>query len=145
MELRLTRKTLGPVATLGDLEIDGVFECHTLEDKVREVVGEPVALWKIGGETAIPAGRYRVIIDFSNRFQRLMPHVLEVPGFEGVRIHKGNTAADTEGCILVGKVESGSTAIAQSGVAFDAFFPKLQAALSAGDVWITILTAEGLS
>jgi len=139
MELTLTRTNKNDVCTLGDLLIDGQPECHTLEDVVREVAGESVSAWKVPGATAIPTGRFRVVIDFSNRFQRLMPHILDVPGFAGIRIHKGNTAADTEGCILLGQVESGSTAIAQSTAAFDAFFPKLEAALDAGqDVWITV-------
>ena len=139
MELALTRTNKNNVCTLGDLLIDSEFFCHTLEDVVREVAGESVSAWKVPGATAIPTGRFRVVIDFSNRFQRLMPHILDVPGFAGIRIHKGNTAADTEGCILLGQVESGSTAIAQSTAAFDAFFPKLEAALDAGqDVWITV-------
>ena len=72
-----------------------------LEDQVREVVGEPVSEWKVPGKTAIPAGRYKVLITFSNRFQKLMPQLMDVPGFTGVRIHAGNTAADTEGCLLL--------------------------------------------
>jgi len=134
MNLTLDRTLKGPVATLGDLAIDGVFECHTLEDKVREIDGQPVEQWKVKGETAIPAGTYRVVIDFSNRFQRRMPHVLDVPGFTGIRIHKGNTAADTEGCILLGLKENGTGMIVQSTVAFDAFLPKLEAALDAGEI-----------
>ena len=139
MHITLTRKQLGPNATIGDLDIDDTFECHTLEDTVREVASSPVSVWKIPGETAIPVGTYQVVIDFSSRFQRLMPHVLDVPGFDGIRIHKGNTDKDTEGCILLGQVVAGLDMIQQSTAAFDAFYPKLQAALEAGDeVWIII-------
>ena len=139
MQLALTRKTLGPVATIGDLAIDGQHECVTLEDCVREVAGRPVSTWKIPGKTAIPVGRYRVVIDFSNRFQRLMPHVLDVPGFTGIRIHKGNTDRDTEGCILLGLIVASPSMIQQSTLAFNIFFTKLQAALDSGsEVWITI-------
>ena len=139
MQLALTRKTLGPVATIGDLAIDGQHECVTLEDCVREVAGRPVSTWKIPGKTAIPVGRYRVVIDFSNRFQRLMPHVLDVPGFTGIRIHRGNVAADTEGCILLGLIVASPSMIQQSTLAFEMFFTKLQAALDSGqECWITV-------
>lgn len=139
MELTLQRTKLGPIATLGDLAVNGEFECHTLEDKMREVTGQPVSDWKIHGETAIPTGRYRVVIDYSPHFGHPMPHLLNVPGFDGIRIHRGNTDKDTEGCILLGMIESGTDFISQSAVAFDAFFPKLKAALDAGEeCWITV-------
>ncbi len=139
MHILLTRTNKNEQATLGDLSIDGRPECHTLEDRVREVSGQPVASWKVQGATAIPIGTYQVVIDFSNRFQRLMPHLLDVPGFTGIRIHKGNTDKDTEGCILLGMIEDGADHISQSTVAFDAFFPKLQDALAGEqEVYITV-------
>lgn len=110
--------------TIGQLFVDGVPECYTCEDVVR-------AGPKVPGQTAIPAGLYRVVIDFSNRFQCPMPHVLDVPGFEGIRIHPGNTAADTEGCILVGTGRT-ETSIAHSRDAFNVLLPKLQAAINSG-------------
>lgn len=85
---------LGTNATIGTLSIDGVFFCHTLEDPVRDS--------KVYGQTAIPAGTYKVAITMSPRFKRELPLLLDVPNYTGVRIHPGNTAADTEGCILVG-------------------------------------------
>ena len=73
-----------------------------LEDPVREIEGQPVEAWKVKGETAIPAGEYDLIVNFSNRFQKMLPQLIDVPGFTGVRIHTGNTTHDTEGCLLIG-------------------------------------------
>jgi hypothetical protein len=106
-------------STIGELLIDGVFECFTLEDKERPV--------KIKSETAIPKGTYRVIINESNRFKRLLPLLIDVPNFEGVRIHSGNSNHDTEGCILVGQSRN-KNYIGQSRKAFDKLFKKMQAA-----------------
>ena len=117
MKLILQRKWATEVSTVGELSIDGVFECFVLEDVTR--------VEKITGKTAIPAGTYRVVVDMSTRFKRLMPHILDVPGFEGIRIHSGNTSADTEGCLLLGRVR-GVDFVGESKVAFAAFFTKLQ-------------------
>lgn len=136
--LKLERTSKGEKATIGSLYWEDAFQCFTLEDKVREVPGEIVSQWKVPGQTAIPAGNYQVVIDFSTRFKRLMPHILEVPGFTGIRIHKGNTDADTEGCILLGQQVAGPDMITHSTEAFEAFFPRLQAALGLGDVFISI-------
>ena len=118
----------GTAYTIGRLYIDGAFQCYTLEDKVREVDGQPVQVWKVPTKTAIPKGTYKLIIDFSNRFQKDMPHILDVPGFEGIRIHSGNTSEDTEGCIIVGNAWNGSNFVSNSKIAFNALFSKLQAA-----------------
>src|SRR5271166_6484158 len=126
MELLVQREPSTLQSTPGTLSIDGVFECYTLEDVVREVPGQPVSTWKIQNKTAIPIGSYQVIIDFSNRFQRQMPHVLNVSGFDGIRIHSGNTAADTDGCLLLGQQRNGLDDVIDSRLAFEAFFPKLQ-------------------
>ena len=95
MKLFLQRIAQTPEYTIGRLEINGKFFCHTLEDAVREE--------KIAGKTAIPAGTYQVIVNRSPKFKRDLPLLLDVPNFEGIRIHRGNTAKDTSGCILVGE------------------------------------------
>lgn len=132
MELKLTRDLCGESCTQGILTIDGEFEAFTLEDVVRGA-GE-----KIPGDTAIPDGRYKVIITHSPRFGKELPLLVDVPNFSGVRIHSGNTAKDTEGCILVGRKRVPG-AVQDSRLAFDALFSKLHAArLTGEEVWIDI-------
>ena len=135
MELELRRSPSDSESTAGELWLAGSFECYTLEDIVRP------AGRKVAGATAIPAGRYEVDITFSPRFGQPMPLLLAVPDFEGVRIHWGNTAADTEGCILVGQTR-GKDFIGSSRAAFEALFPKLRAARAVGKIFIRILDAE---
>ena len=96
MKLELKRIFKGKDYTIGRLYIDGAYFCDTLEDTVR-----PEGV-KIPGKTAIPAGKYPVELTESLRFDCLMPLIKNVPNFSGIRIHSGNTAEDTEGCILVG-------------------------------------------
>lgn len=137
MKLTLNRTSRSATATLGNLFLDGVFECHTLEDPVREI--QPDGTGKVWGATAVPAGTYTVIINESARFKRPMPRLLDVPHFTGILIHKGNTPADTHGCILVGDRIAGPDSLALSTPAFNRLFPKIDAALQAGDaVTITI-------
>lgn len=119
MELTLIRTDFTEESTIGELSINGKFECFTLEDKVRPV--------KIKGFTAIPAGSYEVVITFSERFQRPLPLLLNVPNFDGIRIHAGNTAKDTDGCILVGR-EKQKNFVGTSKLALEALFKKLKAA-----------------
>lgn len=138
MEITLRRTRLTPKATLGELAVDGIPECVTLEDVVR---APGVKVW---GATAIDAGRYEVTIDFSQRFNRPMPHVMNVPNFTGIRIHKGNTSANTEGCILLGREVSGDDLITHSTEAWDSFWPQLGHALDFGEeVWLTITNEFG--
>lgn len=104
MELLLQRKRTIKRTTFGQLFLAGKAFCFTLEDVIREQAGMPVECWKVSGETAIPQGRYRVILVNSPRFGLDTFSVERVPGFETIRIHSGNDDADTEGCILVGEV-----------------------------------------
>jgi hypothetical protein len=98
MKLSVKRIACKPTYTIGRLYVDGEYFCDTLEDRVRNLRKEA----KVAGETAIPDGRYKVTITMSPRFGRLLPLLHDVPQFTGVRIHSGNTAKDTQGCILVG-------------------------------------------
>jgi hypothetical protein len=133
MNLLIQRLASDEHRTHGDFFIDGEWECYTLEDVVREE--------KIYGETAIPAGRYRVTAEFSNRFGSNTLTVNDVPGFTGVRIHAGNTEADTYGCPLVGQVRADAS-ILQSKAALIELKSKALAALNAGEmVWLEIRNA----
>ena len=100
MQITLIRTDLMSDKTFGLLDIDGGFECHTVEDQDLKLEEDPTR--KVYGKTAIPRGKYTVVLDFSMRFKKVLPHVLGVPGFDGIRIHTGNTAEDSFGCILVG-------------------------------------------
>lgn len=131
MKLQLVRKVFSPESTVGELFIGEAFECFTLEDAVRPV--------KIAGKTAIPAGTYEVTVTFSNRFGKLLPLLMGVPNFEGVRIHPGNRPEDTEGCILVGTAKGPqANFISNSRAAFNVLFRKIQAAIQQEKVFIEI-------
>lgn len=133
MEINVSRIQLDPDVTIGEMYVDGVWECFTCEDTVREP-GAP----KVWGQTAIPAGRYEVEVTYSPHFNRDLPELAHVPNFEGIRIHPGNTAADTDGCILVGQVRE-PKGVGSSVLAFNALFSKIQAAKAAGEpIFITI-------
>lgn len=138
MELVLTRMYLTKNATIGALKVDGNFECWICEDVVREP-GMP----KVHGQTAIPYGRYEIVISMSARFKVMLPLLLNVPNFSGIRIHPGNTAADTEGCLLPGDTR-GVDSVGSSRVAFNRLMPKLQAALKKAPVFIDIVKASTL-
>lgn len=127
--------------TAGRLFIDGEFAMYTLEDEVREVEGEPVAEWKIKGETAIPRGRYRVILTRSPKFGRILPEVLNVPGYYAIRMHAGNRVTDTEGCILMG-LDDGNPQdgwLGNSRKAEGILLARLNEAINFGQqIWLTV-------
>lgn len=130
MELKLIRETLTEDSTIGKLFINGLFHCFTLEDKVRDI--------KIKNVTAIPKGRYEVIISYSNRFKQLMPLLLNVPNYEGVRIHWGNYSKDTEGCILVGSTKAVNF-IGNSVAQYKKLMTILQKAIKTEKIFIQIV------
>lgn len=142
MKLRVERQIFDDESTISEALLDGVHECYILEDRVREVPDTPVEEWKVPHLTAIPYGEYKLVINHSQRFNRDLPLLLNVPGFTGVRIHPGNTQADTEGCLLVGRTK-GDQFVGESRAAFGLLYPKLVAAIEAGDeVTVEIAKAD---
>lgn len=126
MNLELKRLYFKDTYTIGKLYLNGVYQCDTLEDVPREI--------KIQDISCIPTGTYKVIITMSNRFKKMMPLLLDVPYFEGIRIHSGNTSVDTSGCILVGlnKIKG---MVVNSRLMFDNLMGKIE---HEKDITITI-------
>jgi len=136
MKLHLERLQIDPDVTIGSLSVDGEWQAWTLEDPVR-----PPGV-KVPGDTAIPPGTYPVTITGSPRFRRMLPLVGNVPNFSGVRIHPGNTTADTEGCILVG-CDRFSKSLGHSRKAFDALFALLEDASRRGEAVSLTIVGSG--
>lgn len=124
IHMLLMRDIITPKSTVGQLFLNDKFECFTLEDVDRNLEAYPDR--KIKKETCIPRGFYKVVLSLSPKYKRVMPEVLYVPGFQGIRIHSGNTPVDTEGCILVGQTRADNF-VGQSRLAYDALFRKLAA------------------
>lgn len=122
MELKVIRKIFTNKSTIGELHINGKFFCYTLEDKDRYVEQGGK---KEFGITAIPRGTYNVVLSFSNRFQKYLPEILNVPQFVGIRIHGGNSPESTNGCLLVGKIKM-KDFIGESAKTFSAFMAELK-------------------
>lgn len=123
MELKLNRIFLGSSATIGELLVNDKYLCDTLEDRVRPE-GE-----KVYGKTAIPEGMYEVKLTHSPRFKKILPEILNVPNFSGIRIHTGNSSKDTEGCILVGTWDGEKEDwVGNSRIAFDELMTLLEEA-----------------
>ena len=129
MELILKRTPSTSNYTEGKLYINGVYFCDTLEDKDRGLLQtmsvDTIKTMKVYKETCIPYGKYKVILSMSKRFGKVMPELLDVKGFIGVRMHSGNTIYDTEGCILVG-IKSSDGIIANSRKTFNALMNILK-------------------
>lgn len=147
MKLTIIRKEFTNISTIGDFLVDGKpfpsgKSVYSLEDKDRQIQPDgSIIPWtsdlKIQGETAIPYGTYEVITNYSARFKKVMPLLLDVSDFSGIRIHNGSFAGDTEGCPLIGFVKA-KDFIGQSKVAFKEFMPLLTASLKEGRVFLTI-------
>jgi Family of unknown function (DUF5675) len=106
MEIRVIRQPKKGLPTMGELFIDGEFFCYTLEDEDRGILQgmsiSRVKELKRYGDTCIGYGTYKVLLTGSVKFKRILPLLMKVDGFEGIRIHRGNTKEHTLGCILVG-------------------------------------------
>lgn len=138
MQIIVNRLYRRPNYTIGKLYIDGSYYCDTLEDVVRDI--QPDGAGKIYGKTAIPAGTYRVQMTYSPKFKRKLPLLMDVPHFTGVRIHAGNTAADTEGCVLVGRNRAVGMVL-DSRKTENELTKKITAAIERGDdVYITLIS-----
>lgn len=140
MKLTLKRIALRPTYTIGKLYIDDVYFCDTIEDTVRDTnksgkfdKGEQ----KIKGKTAIPYGTYEIKWTYSPRFKKYTPQLMNVPSFEGIRIHAGNTSADTEGCLILGKNKQVGKVL-NSRATINKFYPIIKEACSNGKVTIEI-------
>lgn len=147
MEIELRRVVRADRYTEGRLSFDGRHVCDTVEDKDRDANrngrfdGDEV---KIQGETAIPNGRYRVTLEYSPKFSpryggRRIPTIHDVPGFSGIRMHSGNTAHDSEGCVIVGVRHSAGTVRDSRATLFDKVIPLMEAAEKRKEgMWITV-------
>ena len=107
MKIELVRIAFKSTYTIGKLYVDGIYFCDVLEDVDRgldsSMSESEILEKKVKGQTAIPTGHYVINITYSPKYKRMMPLLLDVKGFSGIRIHSGNTAKDTEGCLIVGK------------------------------------------
>lgn len=142
MKLLLKRIHFGETFTVGQLYEESKYGlspiCYTLEDKVRQEEGKPVKDWKVQDKTAIPKGTYKVSVTMSNRFKTKLPLLENVEGFTGIRIHSGNSSANTEGCILVGMTWDGkSDWIGSSKIAMSALMPIIENSTSPVTIDIT--------
>ena len=140
MKLTLKRIALRSTYTIGRLYVDGNYFCDTLEDTVRDLNkngkfdnGEK----KVYGKTAIPYGTYEIKWTYSPRFKKYTPQLMNVPSFEGIRIHAGNTSADTEGCLILGENKQVGKVL-NSRVTINKFYAIIKKACSKGKVTIEI-------
>lgn len=140
MKLTLKRIALRPTYTIGKLYIDDVYFCDTIEDTVRDLNkngkfdnGEK----KVHSKTAIPYGIYEIKWTYSPRFKKYTPQLMNIPSFEGIRIHAGNTSADTEGCLILGKNKQVGKVL-NSRATINKFYPIIKNACSNGKVTIEI-------
>lgn len=140
MKLTLKRIALRPTYTIGKLYIDDIYFCDTIEDTVRDINkngkfdnGEK----KVNSKTAIPYGTYEIKWTYSPRFKKYTPQLMNVPSFEGIRIHAGNTSADTEGCLILGENKQVGKVL-NSRATINKFYPIIKEACSKGKVTIEI-------
>lgn len=138
LNITLIRDEKYSTCTMGKLYLNDSYFCDTLEDIDRGLYDtmslEEIKSKKVYGETAIPYGKYKVVIDYSNKYKKMMPHILNVKGFEGIRMHNGSFNADTYGCPLLGRKVK-ENFINQSRDTFKLFMDKLQ---GYDEIWLEI-------
>lgn len=146
LHVRVQRIAKEPTYTVGKLYIEGKLFCDTIEDRVRELHDlnadgdfDDKGEGKVYGQTAIPAGTYPLTLSMSNRFKRLLPEIHNVPGFTGVRMHSGNTAEDSHGCLIVG-INDKKGWVSRSKIYEQALVAKLKT--YAGDGYAMQITIE---
>ena len=137
MQLKLIRSVFKPDGTFGKLYLNKQFYAYTCEDTVRHLNGD--CSKKVKNETAIDAGRYEVVLSFSNHFQKYLPLFLNVKCFEGIRIHGGNTAKDSEGCILIGAEGNMKDHIGNCASKVASLVAALKAVERSEKIWIEIV------
>lgn len=145
MEILLKRKPSTTKSTIGELTIPDIgFHCFTIEDVNRKLT-QHTPLPDImhtkqlyPNQTAIPTGKYEMAYTWSNKFGKLMPLIIGVPGYSGVRIHTGNVAEQSGGCVLLGSAIGGDDVVTNSHAAFDRFMSVFVTAVQTGKVFITI-------
>jgi len=161
MLLAIQREASTPYSTPGNWLVNEKFSCFSLEDPVREIPGVPVSQWKIPGNTAIPAGRYGVVYDRSERFSAIATakarlsdpnaapvdvftlRLVNVPGFDGIRVHGGNGANATEGCPLAGLMRKGPDRISVCAPAVQRLEALVIDAIKRGEeVWCDVRPAQ---
>lgn len=131
MELLLRRPKSRVHCTISPLLVDNEPFHYILEDVIRDV--------KVPGETAIPAGRYQIVLTYSERFKRVLPLLLDVPNYTGIRIHPGNRDIDTDGCLLPGEWDGIAESVYNSRKIFDVLFYRISGAVSREEeIWIEI-------
>lgn len=147
MNIQIVRIKQGTESTLSALIVDKVQRGFVLEDQDRglsvSMSKSEIAQIKVKGRTAIPDGRYKVLITLSPRFGKPLPLLVNVPGFEGIRIHPGNYVTDTDGCLLPGlkpdQDKAGYFRVWSSKDTFATLFNDIQAALNRNEsVWCEV-------
>ena len=137
MQLKLIRSLFTTGSTFGKLSMNGQFYAYTCEDTVRHMNGD--CSKKVQNQTAIDEGTYEVVLSFSNHFQKYLPLLLNVKCFEGIRIHGGNTAKDSQGCILIGAEGDMKTKIWNCASKITSLVAALKAVEKSEKIWIEIV------
>ena len=141
MDILITRKWFTHQSTISEIQVSNEFVGFVLEDIDRGLDDSmplpDLLARKVHGITAIPTGHYEMAINFSNKFNRLLPLLLNVKGFEGIRFHSGNVATDSDGCLLVGLTRD-TDFVGQSRAAFSKWFPLIQKAIKTEKIFVTL-------